>query len=132
ATPNLGGVQPGAAYYFFNVTYADDTAVDYRTIGSGDVQVTGPNGYSELGTLANLVTSGGTWTATYYVPAPGGSWNAADNGTYTVTMRANEVAATAGAFVPAGTLDQVTVNVSDTTPPTATLTAADVTSPGEA
>jgi subtilisin family serine protease len=130
ATP--GDVQTGGNYYWVTVTYADDVAVDYRTIGNGDVQVTGPNGYSEPGILSNLVTSSGRWTATYRVPAPGGTWNPADNGVYTVSMRGNEVADTAGAYVPAGTLGQVNVNISDTKPPAATLSAADVTSPGDA
>src|SRR5439155_18103113 len=62
----------GGAYYYYTVRYADNVYVDYTTIVNGnDTQVTGPNDYSQLGNLANLTESGGVWTATYYVTAPG-------------------------------------------------------------
>ncbi len=73
--------------------------------------VTGPNGYSQAGVLANLVNASGTWTATYRVPAPGGSWGAEDNVTYTVQMQPNQVADTSGNFVAAGVLGTFEVAV---------------------
>ena len=121
ATPILTDVTGPGTHHWFKVAYTDDTAVRYQTIGSGDVVVTGPGGYSQTGVLANLTFSAGTWTATYRVPAPGGSWDAPDNGTYTVSMRPGEVSDTAGAFVPAGPLGTFAVRRTDDTPPTATL-----------
>ena len=124
----------GGGAYYFQVTYSDDTAVDYRTIVAGnDTIVTGPGGYSALATIVNLPSPADVrvWTATYKIPAPGGSWDAADDGTYLIAMRPNEVSDTAGGFVPAGTLGQFTVSLADTTPPTATLVdAPNVTVPG--
>ena len=50
---------PGGIYHYFQVAYQDNVAVQFNTIGSGDVPVTGPGGYSQLGTLANLTHSAG-------------------------------------------------------------------------
>jgi hypothetical protein len=130
AAATLSDPTAGGTHHWFKVTYADDTAVAYGTIGSGDVLVTGPGGYSQPGTLSNLTYANNAWTATYRVPAPGGAWDAADNGAYTVSMRANEVSDTAGAFVAAGALGQFSVRLGDTVAPTATLAAANVTAAG--
>ncbi|MEM6451747.1 MAG: DUF4347 domain-containing protein [Cyanobacteria bacterium P01_D01_bin.105] len=77
----------------FTVTYSDNTALNPSSVDSNDVQVTGPNGFSQLATLvavdANADNS--ALTATYQIKAPGGSWNEADNGLYTVAIQANEV-----------------------------------------
>ena len=119
----------GGIYYYYTVRYADNVYVDYTSIVNGhDTEVSGPNGFLQQGNLANLTESGGVWTATYYITAPGGTWDAADAGAYTIALRANEVKDLAGNFTPAGTLG--TFNVSDP-PPTATLTSApNVTTPG--
>ena len=124
ATPILTDVTAPGTHHWFKVAYTDDTAVQYQTIGSGDVLVTGPGGYSQQGVLSNLTFSSGTWTATYRIPAPGGSWDAPDNGTYTVSMRPNEVSDTAGAFVQAGVLGTFAVLRTDSSPPVATLVDA--------
>ena len=130
ATADLGEVTPLAAHHWFTVAYTDDVAIDSRTIGSGDVEVTGPGGYAQPGTLSNLTQADGQWTATYRVPAPGGSWNAADNGTYTVSVRAGEVSNGAGDFVPAGPIGQLQVDLGDVAAPTASLLPGDVTAAG--
>lgn len=125
-----GGPTGGGAYHWFKVSYSDvDGSVAFGTIGNGDVQVTGPGGYSQLGTLSNLTSASGTWTATYRIPAPGGSWNAPDNGTYTVSMRAGEVFDNSGASAVAGTLATFNVLIGDLTPPTATLIATNISTP---
>ena len=120
----------GGAYHWFNVTYADDSAVQFRSINGNDVLVTGPNGFSQLGALANLTTAGGKWTATYRVAAPGGTWDVADSGAYTVAMQAGEVSDNAGRFVAAGTLGQFAVRLGDAVAPTAMLDAPDVATTG--
>jgi subtilisin family serine protease len=109
--PTVTSVYAGGIYYYFKLRYADDVAVDYRTIGGGDVLVTGPGGYSQPGTLANLVTEGGAWAATYYVTAPGGTWDAADSGTYTITLPAGQVSDAAGNSVPAGPIGTFAVQI---------------------
>ena len=49
-------------------------------------------------------TNGSPRTATYRITPPGGTWNPADAGTYTVTQQATQVSDTAGNFRPADTL----------------------------
>jgi hypothetical protein len=88
--------------YTFNVTYADATAVNISTINgttiSSDVQVTGPNGFSQLAQLVSITptTNSPTVTATYQISAPDGIWNWNDRGTYTATLTAGAVSDTLG------------------------------------
>ncbi len=106
--------QSGQTTKEFTVTYSDDVAIDAATIDSNDVRVTGPNGYDQLAQFVALnVTGNGTpRTATYAVsPAAGGVWLPADNATYTLWMRTNQVSDTEGAWVAAGQLGQFQVAV---------------------
>lgn len=79
--------------YQFTVTYSDDVAIRVSSFGSSNIEVTGPNGYNELAALQsiNSFTNGTPRIAVYSITPPGGTWDAADNGTYTVTLRPNEV-----------------------------------------
>jgi hypothetical protein len=101
------------------VTYSDQVAVDGSTLDSSDLLVTGPNGYSQLAVFdsVNAAGNGATRTATYHVAAPGGSWDLADNGTYTLSLQAGQVRDTAGNPVPVGAVGTFSVNILDTTPP---------------
>ena len=69
------------------VTYADDSGIDATSIDTGDVSVTGPNGPLAV-TGVTVVGNGHDVTATYTIAAPGSSWDAADNGAYTVAVNA--------------------------------------------
>jgi hypothetical protein len=102
----------------FTVTYRDDRAMGTGSIGAGDVLVTGANGYSQAGTLVTAQASadGLGVTAQYRVPAAGGTWDAADNGTYTLSVRANEVKDVAGNAAAAGTLGSFAVTVAAAAP----------------
>jgi glucose/arabinose dehydrogenase len=120
----------GAGTYDFTVTYSDDRSINSSTIDGSDVLVTGPNDFNQLASLVSVspTSNGSPRTATYRITAPGGSWDPADNGTYTVALQANQVSDTSGNAVPAAaSLATFTVNVTppppDTTAPTATLTA---------
>ncbi len=75
----------------FTITYQDNVAVSAVDLDNDDVLVTGPGGFSILATLksANDLLTG--TTATYSIVAPGGTWNAADNGTYTVSLVAGQI-----------------------------------------
>ena len=46
--------QPGPATYDFQVTFADNEAVDVTTLNGNDVVVTGPNGYAQYGRLTGV------------------------------------------------------------------------------
>ena len=53
-----------------------------------------PNGYSQTATFVSIKPSAnsGIRTVNYRIIAPGGTWEGTDNGVYTVTMQANQVA----------------------------------------
>jgi len=122
----------GAASYSFSITYTDNVAVDPLSINTDNVSVSGPNG--PLSITAVSVSSGtpsGTIVATYTVQAPGGSFDASDNGTYTVALHSDQVLDTAGNPAPAtnGSFT-VAISVPDTIAPTAQISAPNVSSPG--
>ncbi len=116
--------------YDFVVNYADDVALDATSFGVGDVLVTGPNGFSQLATLVSAAPAGnGTpRTVTYRIVPPGGTWNFADNGVYTIAMQANQVFDSVGAPVAPGLLGTfpatLTLVIPDTARPTAVLSSA--------
>jgi predicted outer membrane repeat protein len=106
----------GATSYSFSVTYSDDSAIKVSTLNTGDVTVTGPGGFSVNPTFLGVDdnSDGTPRVATYSFTPPGGSWDKLDNGSYTVTMNANEVSDLVPNFVKAGTLTSFVVGVPDT------------------
>jgi len=126
AALNTGNITaPSSDRHRFTVTYSDNTGIDASSIDNADVRVTGPNGYSQTATLVsvNSTTDGTPRTATYEVSAPGGSWNEADNGTYTVSVQSGAVDDTSGNSVAAGNIGAFDVEVPNSgggiTPPPA-------------
>ena len=106
------GAAGGAAEQTFSVTYSDAGAINASTLSSGDVRVTGPNGFS---TLAQLVSvdkkeNGPSRTATYKFAAPGGFFDSADNGQYTVSVQPNQVFDLNGNAATPGTVGTFGVN----------------------
>jgi hypothetical protein len=103
----------GATTYNFSVTYSDNRQVDFSSLGSSDVLVTGPGNISLPVSFvsANLSSNSGSITATYQITPPGGSWNAPDNGTYAIALQGGQVRDTAGNTAAAGTLGSFNVNV---------------------
>jgi hypothetical protein len=117
----------GGANVQFTVNYHDNVAVDTSSLNDADIKVTGPGSFDSGVTLVSTSGSGTDVSATYRLAAPGGSWNAADNGQYTVALRVNQVSDTSDNFADAGSLGSFTVNIPaplDTTKPTASLTQA--------
>src|SRR5207253_11277878 len=102
--PNV--TTPGAASYTLTVTYPDASAVNISTLDNSDIRVTGPNGFNQLATFVSVDvnTNGSPRVATYRITPPGGSWDGADNGTYTVSVEPNQVANTSGFTVPAAAI----------------------------
>ena len=91
----------------FTVAYTDATSgLNASTFDGSDVTVIGPNGYSANASFVSVNTggNGSPRTVTYRIPAPGGMWNLADNGTYTVSQNANQVKDVAGNSRAAGTI----------------------------
>src|SRR5207244_703948 len=67
----------GATAYTFTVRYTDDRGVNVATLGTGDVRVTGPNGFSALADFVgvDVNTNGTPRTVTYRLTPPGGAWD---------------------------------------------------------
>ncbi len=95
------------------VTYVDRDGVDVSTLGTGDIRVVGPNGYSQIATFisVNNQGDGSPRFANYTVPAPNGNWNSDANGTYTIQYVANEVADVGGNFNEAANIGSFLVDV---------------------
>ncbi|HEY7117985.1 MAG TPA: CAP domain-containing protein [Tepidisphaeraceae bacterium] len=116
----VGSLPGGAAERTFTIAYSDNAAVNAASLSSGDLLVTGPGGFSAPAQLVSLDRPGNApgRSATYRFTAPGGFFDSADNGQYTVTLQPGQVADINGNFAPAVTVGTFTVNV-----PAAVLTA---------
>ncbi len=117
----------------FNIIYSDDVAVAALS-GSAVPTVQGPNGSLPVSLTGTTPSSGNAQqiTANYSIAAPLGGWSTSDNGNYSINLAAGTVQDTAGNPVgAAGQQFQVSVAAPvDTTPPTASISAPDVTSAG--
>lgn len=83
----------GGTTYTIAVTYTDNGAISAATIDNADIRVLGPNGFNTLATLISVDTpgDGSPRIATYQITAPGGMWDGADAGVYTVSLEANQI-----------------------------------------
>ncbi|HEX8522882.1 MAG TPA: hypothetical protein VF669_11535 [Tepidisphaeraceae bacterium] len=84
-----------SSYVDITVTYNDAVSgVNSASLDINDILITGPNGFSAapvtLTTTPNPSTPS-AYDVTYRVNAPGGTWDMADNGTYTVSQAASQV-----------------------------------------
>jgi hypothetical protein len=106
--------QGGSPSHSCSVTYTDDTAVKLSSLNSSNLLVTGPNGFSNLVEFigADLPLDGSPMTGSYSIPAPGGIWDAADNGTYTLTLFAGAVEDTLNNVTPQTVLGSFDVSIS--------------------
>jgi uncharacterized delta-60 repeat protein len=116
----------GTTQFEFTVTYAAEETIDKSSLGGRDVRVVGPGGYSALARLTHLDDryAGRHVIATYTIDAPGGTWNRADNGRYTVYLRTDQVSDNRGHAAPAGVIGGFKVYFPRGRHHTATTTAA--------
>jgi hypothetical protein len=84
--------------YRFTITWADDGNADASSLDSTDVRVLAPDGSELRAKLLSIdpASDSGVIEATYRAIGPGGSWDAADNGTYFIRVRSNHVFDTEG------------------------------------
>lgn len=116
----------GNTDYFFNVTYADATAIDASTLHDGNILVMGPNGYSQAATFVTADTpgNGSPRTVTYEIRPPNDEWTAGDNGTYVLFLQSGQVADIAGNVAPAASLATFNISVPTPAPVAIYLTSA--------
>ncbi len=126
----------GTSPYTFTVTYTDNVAVDATSIGGtglpsdSDIAVTNAAGVSQLATLVSVTPagSGPVRTATYRISPPGGTWDSADNGLYTIALRPSQVRDINGNFALAADIGSFTVTIPTTPPSGATISFPDFSS----
>jgi hypothetical protein len=106
----------GGTTYRFTVSFSDNLAIDATSLDGSDIRVSGPGGFDQFATLVSVtpVGSGTPRTATYQIAAPGGSWDTADGGSYTIAVVANQIFDSAGNSVAATTLGNFQVSPSYT------------------
>jgi len=81
----------GATAQTITVSYADLLGVNAGSINTSNISVSGPHGALAVTSATAGSGSGTTLTATYTVAAPHGTWSAADDGSYTISLKANSV-----------------------------------------
>ncbi|TWU08400.1 hypothetical protein [Stieleria varia] len=99
---NVIATDQGDADHSFTIEYSDVGGIDVSTVDIGDITVTGPGGPLTVTGASVAAGNGSPKTVTYTVAAPGGSWDAADDGLYNVDIVAGQVADVAGATVASG------------------------------
>jgi hypothetical protein len=77
----------------FSVTYFDVNGVDPTSFDVRDVRIAGPNGFARYARATHSTSDieGMTRVVRYKIAPPGGTWNAPDNGTYTVRLQGGQV-----------------------------------------
>lgn len=130
SSPNV--IKAGGKFQSIVVTYTDNRAVDVGSLGAGDLIVMGPNGFEQLATLVSVLPAGNSSlnVGNYSIVPPDGTWDALDDGVYTVSLRPAEVKDTSGNFHPGGVLTTFTVAIVPMAPTNLTVAASDVTSAG--
>jgi Bacterial Ig-like domain len=106
----------GGTTYSFTVDFSDNLAIDVTSLDGSDIRVTEPGGFNQLATLVGVTPpgNGARRTATYQITAPGGAWDSADSGAYTIAQKANQVFDTAGNAVGATTLGSFQISLNYT------------------
>src|SRR5690606_6798690 len=86
------------SFFDFTVTFTDAIGLNTASLDSQDLLVTGPNGFNQLAQFVSVDSTahGSPRVATYRITAPGGTWNVADRGAYTITIRPDQVFDTSG------------------------------------
>jgi hypothetical protein len=96
------------------VTYQDNVGVNSGTLRTGNIRITGPNGYDRLAPLVAMQTTSTGWSVRYDALPPGGTWTSADNGRYRVQLIADQVADQSGNWAAATILGELSIAVSTT------------------
>jgi len=92
-------------YYTFKAVYRSDDAFDPASLGG--MTVAGPNGYAEDADARRIKSSRGgrLVSVTFRVMAPGGSFDASDNGTYPIVRTRAQAMPRSAALLPDGASD---------------------------
>ena len=122
AAPDVN-VLSSTTTYDVTVTYTATTLMDAGSIDAGDLSINGPGGMLAAAMVVSITPDmdNQTLQVVYRFTPPGGAWDSTDDGTYTITVEANEVTNTDGTAVATQAVGTFDVDV---TLPTATVTSA--------
>jgi hypothetical protein len=105
-----GGAQPCE----LTIRVSDSAVVDNESIGTGDLIVSGPNGFSASAQFDRIVSSDTKSTsAVFRLMPPGGYWDPSDSGAHTVSLADRAVFDSAGNPAAAGTIGTLTITARD-------------------
>jgi hypothetical protein len=98
----------------FNIRVFDAAVVDDESIGTGDIIVSGPNGFSAAAEFVRIASSdtAGT-TAIFSFAPPGGFWDPKDSGVYTISVAEGAIFDSAGNPAPAAPIGTFTITARD-------------------
>ena len=112
-TAALGTTAESSSGVSFTVTYATAAggSIEVSSLGHQEIQVTGPNGFSQFATLVsvNPDANGSPLAAAYRIDAPNGTWDAGNDGTYTISVEPDTVRDNNGDTVQAGALGSFSI-----------------------
>jgi predicted outer membrane repeat protein len=119
AAPSVGdlsipAVVAGSSELQFTLNISDSTAVQRSSIANGLVMVSGPNSFSQAATIVSVTpdSDGSPLSLVLSIAAPGGTWDHADNGAYSIALQANQLQDIVGNRSSASTLGSFTVILS--------------------
>jgi hypothetical protein len=112
-TAVIVGAIPTTGPASIQIKFADNLLLNLATIGNMDIKIVGPGGFESFLTLTTMLPpeNGKTFTATFNVAAPGGAWDAADNGDYQIVVLTDAIRDMNGNSLAAGVLGGFTVSI---------------------
>jgi subtilisin family serine protease len=120
----------GGQAQFLTLAYEDQLGVRVPSLGNGDIVILGPNGITIDAVFYDVdgISNGRRREATYWFIPPGGSWNEADYGLYTIIAKAGSVT---DILYQSHPQDRVvgTFSFDVVTPPTLSIQALDASKP---
>lgn len=101
----------------FTVRISDTTAVLRSSIVDGLFNVTGPNGYDQIVSVVEVTpnSDGSPLSVLLSIPAPGSSWDAADDGSYSIQLLGDQLQDTLGNRTQAALVGSFTVSLTKPT-----------------
>ena len=99
--------------YRFRINWRDDEGMDLSSLDNGDVKAVAPDGSTRrvyfLGTYPTADSR--NFVGNFKIAAPGGAWDAADNGVWTIRVLSNHVRDTGGNVMRGRTLATFRVDI---------------------
>ena len=116
---------PGGSQTALQVVFSGDAAIRVDSLGPENLRIVGPGRRLQVvGVSVDVPSDGSPRTASYQVAAPGGAWDAEDDGAYQVWLLPRQVRDAADRYAPAKLLGSFAVRIgdlADSSPPSASL-----------